>query len=118
MSNCSWLSTIKKRITTRVNELENNTELLEDLIRQAFDEIMNYTHANSYNVSWDSCLVKCVITLYNYSGVEGSKKRSANGIDDEYESSSILSDILSKELPYYIKPIGHIYPSTRFKYPD
>ena len=118
MSNCNWKTNITKRIVTRVPELKENTELLNELLEEAFVDIMNHSQATSYNKSWDSTLVTCVVTLYNYSGMEGSTNRSANGVSDTYESSDILSPILSRKIPHYIKPSGYTLPDTRFNMPD
>lgn len=116
MSN--WLSKIQKRVISRVPELSENQELLNELITEAFEGIMNHSNASSYKQEWDSTLVKCVITLYNYSGVEGSTRRTANGVTDQYESSDIISPILSRNIPHYVKPVGTVLPSSRLKMPE
>lgn len=118
MNNCSWKTQIKKKIFLKVPELKENNELCETLIEDAFSQIMLHTQAVSYKKDWDNVLVTCVATLFNYLGLEGSIQRSANGISDSYESSNILSSILSRSLPHYIKPVGYVFPNTRFNMPD
>lgn len=117
MSNCKWSDTILKRVYIRVPELKESPELAKELIESAFKAIMIHSQATSYKKDWDNTLVNCVVFLYNYLGVEGSTHRSANGITDTYESSHILSTILSRDIPHYIKPSGYSFPSTRFDMP-
>ena len=47
----SWLDNIKEMTIRRVPELagDDNEFLLEDLIDDAFQSIMQYTNADSYN---------------------------------------------------------------------
>lgn len=118
MSSCNWITKIKEKILRRVPDLKDNEELLNDLIDDAFTQIILHANANAYDRKWDNILVTCVVTLYNYLGVEGSTHRSANGISDDYESSNILSPILSRNIVSYIKPIGYVFPNTRFDMPD
>ena len=116
MSN--WLSTIQKRVTIKIPELNDDQDLLNELITEAFEGIMNHSQARAYNKDWDSTLVKCVVALYNYSVVEGSTHRSANGVTDDYESSDIIAPLLSRNIPHYIRPVGYVLPSSRFNMPD
>ncbi len=117
MNNCSWKDIILKRVYIKVPELKENQDLAQELIESAFSAIMIHSQAISYKKDWDNTLVNCVSILYNYLGVEGSTHRSANGIVDEYESSHILSPILSRDIPHYIKPSGYVFPSSRFDMP-
>ena len=116
----AWKTKIEKKITNRVPELNSNKNkaLLDDLIDDALAQIVIYENASSYNTRWDNLLVNCVVTLYNYLGNEGSISRDANGVNDTYSSSSILSELLSRNITPYIKPTGYQYPSTRFDYPQ
>lgn len=118
MGNCDWITNIKNKICTRVVELKDKQELLSDLVDDAFHQIMRHSNASAYKREWDNVLVNCVVTLYNYLGVEGSTHRSAGGISDDYESSNILSPILSRNIPTYIKPLGYVFPDTRFDMPE
>lgn len=117
MSNCSWKDIILKRVYIKVPELKENQDLAQELIESAFSAIMIHSQATSYKKDWDNTLVNCVSILYNYLGVEGSTRRSANGVVDEYESSHILSTILSRDIPHFIKPVGYVFPNTRFDMP-
>lgn len=118
MDSCNWLANIKRKVTLRVVDLNDNEELLTSLITDAFYQIMLHSNASSYKKEWDNILINCVVTLYNYLGVEGSTHRSAGGISDDYESSNILSPILSRSIPTYIKPVGYSFPDTRFDMPE
>lgn len=116
----SWLTKITAKIYRRIPELAtaNDTLLVDDLIDEALTEIVKYANATAYSTEWDTLLVKCVSTLYNYMGVEGSIKRQANGVSDTYNSSNILSELLSRNICPYIRPVGFVYPSTRFDMPE
>ena len=116
----NWIERINAKVQRRIPELaeESNHQLLQDLIEEAFTDIINYSRADKYDTSWDNTLVKCVVTLYNYLGTEGSIYRSFNGIRDEYGSSDILSTILARNIPQYIKPTGYKYSNRRFDYPE
>jgi hypothetical protein len=118
MSNCKWITNIKSKVHTRVPELKENQDLCESLIDDAFTQIILHTNATAYRKEWDNILVNCVVILYNYLGVEGSKSRSANGVSDTYDSSVILAPTLASKLPYFIKPVGYVFPETRFNMPD
>jgi hypothetical protein len=113
-----WKTKITAKIQRRVPELVDNSLLLEDLLEEAFVSIMRYSNASAYNKEWDSLLVTCVVTLYNYMGMEGSTERRANGIVDFYETSSILTPILSRNITPCIKPLGYVFSEDRYKFPD
>lgn len=113
----AWIDDIQTKITARVPELINDSELLQELIDESFYQIVNYTQANSYKKEWDNVLVECVVRAYNYSGLEGSTERSSGGVRDVYESSDVISNFISKRLKQYIRPIGYSYQSTRFDQP-
>lgn len=115
----TWIERINAKVQRRVPELAHteNQQLLQDLIDDAFTQIILHSNANEYNMAWDNILVNCVVTLYNYLGMEGSISRWASGIRDEYSSSNILSSILSNNIPPYIRPSGYKYKSTRFEQP-
>lgn len=116
----TWKNKIEKKITSRVPELgeSKNTDLLEDLIDDALAQIVIFENASYYTTKWDNLLVNCVVTLYNYMGNEGSISRDANGVVDTYSSSSILSELLARNITPYIKPSGYVFPATRFDYPE
>lgn len=116
----NWLTQITKKVIHRVPDLafQKNEQLREDLINDAFTQIMIHSQANSYERQWDNLLVNCVVTLYNYLGTEGSVSRTADGISDSYDSSNILSPLLSRNIAPYLRPAGYVYSKTRFDYPD
>ncbi len=116
----TWIKRINAKVQRRVPDLklESNQQLLQDLIEDAFTQIIIYSRADKYKKEWDNVLVNCVVVLYNYMGTEGSIYRSFDGIRDEYESSNILSPILSRNITQYIKPSGHKYPDNRFDMPE
>lgn len=115
-----WLEKIERKVQRRVPELCNdkNKDLLDDLIEDAFQQIVIHANADAYNKAWDNILVNCVVTLYNYLGNEGSLHRSADGVSDTYDSSNILSQILSRNIPSYVKPAGYTFSATRFNMPE
>lgn len=114
----SWLSNIKDKIYRRVPELRSDENLCEDLIDEAFVEIVKYSNANSYDRLWDSVLVKSVCMLYNTIGTEGSTYRSSLGVSDKYDSTDILATYLQANIKQYIKPVGYVYSQDRFKFPE
>lgn len=116
----TWSEKINERVVHRIPELgqENNVQLRQQLIEDAFSQIMIYTKANSYKREWDYILVNSVVILYNYLGTEGSTTRSVDGIRDEYGTSDILATYLSGNLPQYIRPIGYAYSDSRFDLPE
>lgn len=107
---------VKRRIP-QIDDFENGEFLLEDLIEDALTQIVIFANANAYDKKWDNLLVNCVVTLYNYEGQEGSTSRDANGVNDTYSSSSILSELLSSNISPYIRPCGYGYSSNRFNLP-
>ena len=117
--NNAWLTRITERIYRRIpdlNTVETNLHL-NDLIETALRQIVVFANANSYSTEWDYLLVECVIRLYNYEGMEGTIERKANGVNDVYESSDILSPYLSKHIVQYIRPCGYVYNANRFELP-
>lgn len=118
-TNNAWLTKITGKITRRIPNLNTseNNERISDLIETALCQIVNYENANSYNTKWDYLLVECVVTLYNYEGVEGSIERRANGVYDVYESANILSPLLARNISPYIRPSGYVYSNNRFDLP-
>lgn len=115
----SWYENILRRVCVRVPALKEDEDMAYDLIKTAFDDVMNYTRADKYDKSWDSILIKLVILLYNVSGVEGSIVRENGGISDEYESSNIVAVTLSgSNLPHYIRPTGHSFENSRMDFPE
>jgi hypothetical protein len=119
MSKITWLERISIKVQRRVPDLsaEHNQGWLNDLIEDAFTQIVRYAKADKYDTAWDNLLVSCVVALYNYSGMEGSTSRSADGIRDVYESSNILSQLLSRNITPNIKPSGYKFSPTRFDFP-
>lgn len=113
-----WKTKITAKIQRRVPELQNNNLLLEDLLEEAFCSIVRYANASAYNKEWDSLLVTCVATLYNYMGMEGTTERKANGVLDKYGTSSILTPLLSSNITPCIKPIGYVFGENRFAFPE
>ena len=119
MAEITWLERISLKVQRRVPDLsaEHNQGWLNDLIEDAFTQIVTYAKADKYDTAWDSLLVNCVVALYNYSGMEGSTSRSADGIRDVYESSNILSQLLSRNITPNIKPSGYKFNPNRFNFP-
>lgn len=116
----TWLENITQKIKVRIPEVCNNVneeQKIQNYISDAFYQIMEYSNADKYDRKWDNLLVNCVVTLYNYDGTEGSVSRNANGIQDTYESSNILSVLLSRNITPYLRRTGHRYPQDRFEYP-
>ena len=116
----SWLDNIKEMTIRRVPELagDDNEFLLEDLIDDAFQGIMQYTNADSYNTVWDKKLVRCVAMLYNNIGTEGSTSRSSLSVSDSFDNTDVIASFIVANFPQYIKPTGYVYPADRTKYPD
>lgn len=116
----SWYDDISEKVIRRVPALgdEENEDLLQDLVQDAFNEIMSYSNANSYERRWDSTLVKCVAMLYNNIGVEGSLSRSSLSTSDTYDSTDILASFIVRNIPQYIRPIGYKYSDKRFDFPE
>lgn len=116
----TWLERIELKIQRRIPQImdiENGEDLMIDLIDDALREIVNYENANSYDTAHDNLLVTCVVTLFNYEGMEGSKSRNSNGVADEYGRSYILAEILSSAIDPYLRPIGYVYRSNRYDFP-
>lgn len=114
----SWSDTIRLAVYRRVPALENNFDLCNDLIEDAFRSIMTYSKADSYKKEWDSVLVRCVAMLYNNIGTEGSISRSSIDVSDSYDLTDILASFIVANIPQYIKPVGYKYKEDRFKFPD
>lgn len=114
-----WITRITEEVIHRVPDLgaKDKEHLREGLIRNAFTKIMLHSQANAYDTSWDSILVDCVVTLYNYLGEEGSISRAAGGVSDTYACSNVLATLLASSIPHYIRPTGYVYSKTRFDYP-
>ena len=115
----AWEKKILIRIKTRLGIETSDTkkdELLRDYIKDSFVEIVRYTHSNSYDLSYDSKLIQCVVFLYNKRGVEGVVSRNANGISDNFDTALEIAPILAT-MPQNIKPVGYKYSSNRFEYP-
>lgn len=113
-----WKTRITEKIQRRIPELINNNLLLEDLLEEAFYAIVDYANVNTYDKKWDTLLVTCVATLYNYMGMEGTTERRTNGTLDFYDTSSILSPILAARISPCIKPSGYAFSADRFNYPN
>lgn len=114
----SWIDDITDMVYRRVPELEEQEELCEDLISDAFYAIMNYSKANSYEKKWDRTLVRCVAMLYNTIGAEGSTYRSSLDTIDTYDASDILASFIQANVQQYLRPSGYTFSETRFNYPD
>lgn len=114
----SWINNIKMAVGRRVPDLIGDQDLMEDLIDDAFIKIVSYSHADSYDRAWDKRLVRAVAMLYNNIGVEGSLGSSSMGIGDSYDSTDIIASMVAANIPQYVRPSGHVYPSTRFNYPQ
>ena len=119
MATITWLERISAKVQRRIPDLsiESNQGWLIDLIEDALSQIVSYARATKYDTAWDNLLVNCVVTLYNYSGMEGSQSRYANGVRDTYGSSDILSDLLTRNITPFIRPSGYKYPENRFDFP-
>ena len=116
----SWTDDIKEKVVRRIPELGNdeNEFLLEDLIDDAFRSIVNHSNADAYKTAWDNVLVRCVAMLYNNIGTEGIVYRSSLDTTDTYDTTNVISSYIQGVIPHYIKPIGHIFPDTRYDYPN
>lgn len=115
----TWKQQITAQIERRIPELKGNEDLLDDYLNSAYKAIMRHTAANKYSSEWDDVLVNAVVMLYNYSGVEGSVERENGGVQDSYETSVILSPLLSRsDLPQYIRPVGYTFAADRFVLPE
>lgn len=120
MNDNTWEKNILKRIKVRLEIESSNTkkdDLLKEFIRTSFDEIINHTNSNSYDLSYDSKLIQCVVFLYNKRGIEGVKSRSANGLNDDYDSVLELAPILAT-MKQIIRPSGYKYSRNRYDYPQ
>lgn len=113
----TWKERITEKICVRIPELREHENLLEGNLANAFEQVMLHTNADKYNTNWDNTLVDCVVLLYNYSNVEGSIQRTNGGVSDSYESSNILSSVLSRRLPKYLKPVDYVFSDERFEMP-
>ena len=113
-----WIDTIKSKIEHRNKELADNVDLVEDLIEDAFYEIMTYANANKYDKAWDRVLVKLVLEKYNTIGIEGSVSRNSGGTSDTYESSEVTSPTISRNISQFIRPSGYQYSPNRFDMPE
>lgn len=116
----TWLERISGKIKRRIpqiDDFEDGELYLDDLIEDALHAIVDYAKADAYDTKWDRLLVTCAVMLFRYDGQEGSLSRSANGVEDTYPSTAILSELLSAEIVPYLRPSGHVYSSTRYNYP-
>ena len=117
--NNTWEKKILTRIKIRLGIETSDTkkdDLLKEYIRSSFDEIMIHTQSNSYDLSYDTKLIQCVVFLYNKRGLEGVVSRSANGISDNFDIALEIAPILAT-MPIKIRPIGYKYSNNRFDYP-
>lgn len=117
--NNTWESEILKRIKIRlgIDVMDSKKDdLLKEYIKTSFDEIINHTNSNSYDLSYNNKLIQCVVFLYNKRGIEGVKSRSANGLNDDYDSVLELAPILAT-MKQIIRPSGYKYSSNRYDYP-
>lgn len=114
----TWLEKIKTKIGNKNKELQDNDDLLEDLIEDAFYEIMEHSNANSYNLAWDRVLVQAVLEKYNTIGIEGSISRNSGGVVDTFASTNVSSPTISRNITPFIRPSGYAYSNTRFNYPE
>lgn len=114
----SWLDNIKEKVIRRIPDLAENNELCEDLIDDAFRSIVKYSQSDYYKVEWDNVLVRCVAMLYNNIGVEGSISRSSLSTSDIYSSTNVIDTYVQGTIQQSIRPLGHIFPDTRFNYPN
>lgn len=115
----SWIDDIKERIVRRVPELGEsaNDELCDDLVAEAFNEIVNYAHVDAYRKEWDLTLVRCVAALYNNIGIEGLLSRSSLNTGDSLSHADVIAPIIVANVKQYIKPVGYVYSDTRFNFP-
>lgn len=115
----SWTDDIKEKIVRRVPELGEpaNDELCEDLIADAFHEIVKYAHVDAYKKEWDLTLVRCVAALYNNIGTEGLVSRSSLNTADSSTHTDVIAPIIVANVKQYIKPVGYVYSDTRFNFP-
>lgn len=114
----SWTDDIQEKIFRRVPDLQNDEELCQDLIDDAFRSIVSYSHANSYNTDWDGVLVRCVAMLYNNIGTEGSLSRSSLSTRDTFDNTDIIASFIQANIPQYLRPAGYKYATTRFDKPN
>lgn len=114
----AWIDDIKSAVIRRIPQLETQSDLIEDLIDDAFRYIVNYSHDDSYSTQYDKVLVRAVAMLFNNIGVEGSMSRNANGISDSYNSTDVLASFVASNVKQYIRPSGYEFSSTRYTYPE
>ena len=117
--NNTWEEKILKRIKIRleINIMDSKKDdLLKEYIKTSFDEIINHTNSNFYDLSYDNKLIQCVVFLYNKRGIEGVKSRNANGLNDDYGNVLELAPILAT-MKQIIRPSGYKYSSNRYDYP-
>ena len=117
--NNTWENEILKRIKLRLGIATSDTkndDLLKEYIRTSFDEIIDHTQSDKYNLKYDSKLIQCVVFLYNKRGIEGVVSRNANGISDDFNIALEIAPILAT-MPINIKPSGYKSSSNRFEYP-
>ena len=113
----TWIDNIKEKVKRKVPNLANENDLLEDLIDDAFHEIIDYANADRYNTAWDRILVECVVIKYNTIGNEGVISRSGNGISDNFGTAVRTSEVIAKSIPQYLKPCGYRFSVSRYNYP-
>lgn len=117
--NNTWEEKILKRIKIRldINIMDSKKDdLLKEYIKTSFDEIINHTNSNFYDLSYDNKLIQCVVFLYNKRGIEGVKSRNSNGLNDDYGNVLELAPILAT-MKQIIRPSGYKYSSNRYDYP-
>lgn len=114
----SWSDNIRLAVCRRVPALKDNFDLCNDLIEDAYKNIMLFSNANSYKKEWDAVLVRCVAMLYNNIGTEGSVSRSSIDVSDTYDATDILASFIVANIPQYIKPVGYKYDENRFNLPE
>lgn len=117
----TWLEKISAKIKRRIpqiDDFEDGELYLDDLIESALCAIVDYAKADEYETKWDRLLVTCAVMLFRYDGQEGSTSRKANGVEDVYPSTAILSEYLAANIVPYLRPCGYVYSSTRYDFPN
>lgn len=116
-----WEDKITSRIKRKlgINEKDvSQDDLIKDYINDVFIDIMNYTNASSYNLSYDPTLIDCVVALHRRRGVEGAISRSAGGVNEHYSSSNVIAPIIASRLPQILRSTDYRYSKNRFDYPE
>ena len=115
-----WEDKVATKIKNRL-EIDNTDtsqdSLIKEYIYDTFVEIINYTNADSFKKEYEPTLISCVVALWRRRGVEGTISRSAGGISEHYDNSVVIAPIIASKIPQIIRPLGHIYPSTRYDFP-